>query len=144
MAFGILVCFIVMSLSGLGCTKTEPLQTPPAKAVPSSDLYNSFLSEESDNPTLFKHKVDSKPRLSFTLKITKIEDAKIQQHFEEPVMGPDSYIECDFEREQSVFGFKNGETVSVYGTLHDAFGKKFWVLESKAIKFRDCGRLDNG
>ena len=131
-------------MNGLGCTKIELSQPPPPKPVPSRDLYYSLINEKDSNPTLFEHQINGKPRLSFTLKITKIEDAKIQQHFEEPVMGPDSYIECEFEHDQSVFDFKNGATVSVYGTLYEAFDNFFGMFESKAVKFRDCGHLETG
>ena len=70
--------------------------------------------------------------------ISKIDGKKVQQHFELLYGDTDSYLECEFSNESSVLRLNVGQMISVYGVLSEAFDKRRFRPDSKAVKLRDC------
>ena len=106
--------------------------------MPSKWLYDRLLEEKDLNPTRLKSRLDNKQTLRLTIEISKIDGKKIQQHFERLSLEPDRYIECEFKGERFVLPLNVGQSVNVYGRLHEAFDSRWLRPDSKAVKLKDC------
>ena len=146
---GLYVISMVMVLVGSGCVggssdtpsptaTATPVPTPTPVAIPSQQVYDYLKEEKDGNSTNFKHIVKGRPTWRFDIKISDIQDNRIQEHFNRPSVEPDSYIECEFKDELAILNLRKGNTYSVYGTLYEAFDNRLLRPDSKAIKFRNC------
>ena len=125
----------------LGCGNSKTLQATPTAtptAVSARWLYDGYHSDKQRNQTRLDARVRQNELWRFQLTISNIEGSRIQEHFTRVVGETDSYIECEFENENWVMRLNIGQTVNVYGKLHEAFKDRLIWPDSKAVKFRSC------
>ncbi len=137
----LLVFLTVVLLFTLGCRNRETSQSVPTAtptAVPAKWLYDGYHADKQRNPTRLDARIERGELWRFQLIISNIEGSRIQEHFTRVMGGTDSYIECEFENENWVMRLNIGQTVKVYGRLHEAFKDRMIWPDSKAVKFRDC------
>ena len=136
--FAILTTVSLLSVACGNSGSSLIAPTPTPTAIRAKALYDALLSEKERNPTRLEARVEQKQTLRVTIKITKIEGRRIQEHLDAGLDKLDDYIECEFNNERLVIPLNVGQSVDVYGRLHEAFKNKFLFIPGDALKFRSC------
>lgn len=131
----LLTCLTVALATACG---QQQIQLPAP--VPVGELHQGLEGEKSNNPVRLNRRVDSEEVYAFSGSISEIKGNAIQFLIDERDMGRDAFVECAFPSETYVLRLNVGQSVTVFGKLHEAFsGGLFGATgDSRAVKFKDC------
>ena len=140
-----LICLIACLTVALATAcRQQQIQLPPI--VPVEELHQGFEEEKLNNSVRLNRRVDSEEVYAFSGNISEIKGNAIQFLIDERDRGRDAFVECAFPSETYVLRLNLGQSVEVYGKLHEAFsGGLFGATgDSRAVKFKDCAFYPNG
>ena len=91
-SFAIVVTIVAVVMVLGGCSQPKTVEVP--SPVPVKRLYQELVKEKETNETRSEARVKSRPVLSFEGPVTKIENEKVQFHFDIRDLAKDEYVEC--------------------------------------------------